>query len=152
MPKFTSNHHPEDLVKPTYLFLWVLLMSACAPLPPTPQDIAAKKFQPVPGKAVIYIVRPGVDSFNAGPLSLSGVGPIATHQGTYYRWEVEPGMRSMETAGASLSVVTINARAGQLYFVLHTVTGGLRSGLGNAWLQRIDEQTGRRMVSAAQHL
>ena len=69
-----------------------------------------------------------------------------------YRWEVEPGMRSMETAGASLSVVTINARAGQLYFVLHTVTGGLRSGLGNAWLQRIDEQTGRRMVSAAQHL
>lgn len=137
-------------MKSIYLFLFVFLISACAPLTPAPQAGDSKKFAPVPNKAVVYIVRPGVDSFNAGPVWLGTIGPIHTHQGTYYRWEVEPGIRRVETAGASTSAVTLNAQAGQIYYVQHTVTQGFRGGLGNAWLRQVDEQTGRRLVSQAQ--
>ena len=136
-----------------YLFGFLcFLITACAPLPPTMADIEAKKFQPLSDKAVIYIVRPVVDISMAGPLSLSGVGPMSTFQGTYYRWEVEPGKRRIETAGASVSSVTINAQPGQMYFVQHTVVGSRRGGIASAWVQRIDADTGRRMVSQAQHL
>jgi hypothetical protein len=135
-------------MKSIYLILFSFLVVACAPLAPQAGD--AKRFQPVSNKAVVYIVRSRVDSFNAGPVWLGNIGPIHTLQGTYYRWEVDPGVQRVETAGASASAVTLNAQAGQIYYVQHTVTAGLRGGLGNAWLQQVDEQTGRRLVSQAQ--
>jgi hypothetical protein len=140
----------EAIMKAIYLFLLTFCLGACAPLPPAPAAVDAKQFEPVPNKAVVYIVRPRVDSFNAGPVWLGDIGPISTLQGTYYRWEVDPGVRRVGTAGASASVVTLNAQAGQIYYVQHTVTAGLRGGLGNAWLRQIDEATGRRLVSQAQ--
>lgn len=131
-----------------YLILFSFLVSACAPL--APQVVDSKRFEPVPNKAVVYVVRSRVDSFNAGPVWLGNIGPIHTLQGTYYRWEVDPGVRRVETAGDSVSAVTLNAQAGQIYYVQHTVTTGFRGGLGNAWLRQVDEQTGRRLVSQAQ--
>ena len=55
-----------------YLILLIFLISGCVQLPPSPQDIEAKRFTPVADKAVIYIVRSPVDSHNAAPISLSG--------------------------------------------------------------------------------
>lgn len=40
-----------------------ILIAGCAQLPPTPQDIQAKKFEGVPDKAVIYRVR-DIPDFN----------------------------------------------------------------------------------------
>lgn len=34
-----------------------VLVAGCAQLPPSWQDVEAKRFESVPGKAVIYIVR-----------------------------------------------------------------------------------------------
>jgi len=39
------------------LLVVAVMLAGCVQLPPTPQDIQAKKFEGVPDKAVIYIVR-----------------------------------------------------------------------------------------------
>lgn len=135
-------------MKHKYLFLLSFLVSACVQLPPAPQDIEAKKFQPLADKAVIYIVRPAVDSNVQGPVSIPG-GMISTYQGTYHRLEVAPGAQRIEGAGASTAAVTINAEAGRIYFVEHTVLGTTREGLLSMWLRQIDAARGRRMVSEA---
>jgi hypothetical protein len=135
-------------MKSIYMILWGFLVSGCVQLPPTPQDTQAKKFESVPGKAVIYIVRPVVDSNVQGPLSFPG-GMISTHRGTYYRLEVTPGAQRIEGAGASTAAITVQAEAGKIYFVEHTVFGSLREGLLSMALRRIDEDRGRKMVSEA---
>jgi hypothetical protein len=135
-------------MKPIYLFLLCFLVSACVQMPLTPQDIEAKKFAPVPDKAVIYIVRPRVDSNVQGPIAIPG-GMISTYKGTYYRWEGAPGTQRIEGAGASTAAVTLQTEAGKIYFVEHTVFGALREGLLSMSLRRIDEGRGRKMVSEA---
>lgn len=135
-----------------YLILFTLFLSACAQLPPTPQDIEAKKFQPAPGKAVIYIVRPTLDTFHSAPLSITGIGSLATMQGTYLRLEAAPGMLQIQTFGAGTSSVTLNAQAGQIYYVMHNAAGSQRHGLSSAWVRQVDAQTGQRMVLQAQHI
>jgi hypothetical protein len=135
-------------MKLKYLILLIFFVSGCVQLPPTPQDIEARKFQPLADKAVIYIVRPRVDSNVQGPVSIPG-GMISTYQGTYYRLEVLPGLQRIEGAGASTAAVAINAEAGRIYFVEHTVLGTTREGLLSMWLRRIDESRGRKMVSEA---
>jgi hypothetical protein len=80
-------------------FLLSIGMTGCAQLPPTAQDVAAKQFQPLPDKAVIYIVRPLVDGNVSGPLSIPG-GAISTHPGTYFRWEGPPGTHRITGAAA----------------------------------------------------
>ena len=129
-----------------------LLMAACAQLPPKPQDIQGWKFEPVPDKAVIYIVRGAVDAPIVAPLSIGNAGLIATHAGTFFRWEVAPGVQRIETFGASMSSVTVQAQAGQIYFVEHVVSGNSRLGLASALLRRVDETRGRRLVLHAQHI
>jgi hypothetical protein len=136
-------------MKHKYLILFILLFSGCAQLPPTPEDIQAKRFEPVADKAVIYIVRSAVDSPTAAAISLSGVGMIATHPGTYYRWEVTPGTQRIDAFGASTAAVTLHTQPGKIYFVVHTSLGSFRSGSLQQWLEITDEKTGRAMVSRA---
>ena len=129
-----------------------LLMSACALPPPTPRDVEPWKFEPVADKAVIYVVRGLMDARVAAALSIGNTGMISTHAGTYFRWEVTPGMQRIETFGASLSVVNLDAKAGQIYFVEHVVSGNPRVGPATALLRRVDETRGRRLVRQAQHI
>jgi hypothetical protein len=126
----------------------VTLFAGCAQLPPTPQDIQAKQFQPVADKAVIYIVRTPVDGQVAAALSIPG-GMISTHPGTYYRLEVAPGRHRIEGAGATTAAVTLQAEAGRIYFVEQTATGGPRDGIQTMSLHRVDETRGRRLVNDA---
>lgn len=128
------------------------LIVGCAPLPPKPRDIEAWKFESIPDKAVIYIVRGAVDAHIAAPLSIGNAGMISTHAGTYFRWEVAPGVQRIETFGASMSSVTVPAQAGQVYFVEHVVAGGGRHGVASAAVRRIDDARGRSLVRQAQHI
>src|SRR5215831_2613324 len=80
--------------------LSALLVAGCAQLPPTPEDIQAKKFEPVPGKSVIYVVRRTLDSDGARSILLDEKSSITTFRGTYYRWEVEPGTHRITGMGA----------------------------------------------------
>lgn len=130
------------------MILLGFLASGCVQLAPAPQDIQAKKFETVPDKAVIYIVRSVVDSNVPGPVSYRG-GMISTHRGTYHRLEVAPGSQRIEGAGASTAAVTVQAEAGKIYFIEHTVFGSLREGLLSMSLRRIDDDRGRKMVGEA---
>lgn len=132
--------------------LMVFLAAGCVQLPQTANDIQGKKFESVPDKAVIYIVRPRVDGLVAAPISFSGGGMISTHQGTYYRLEVAPGTHRIEGTGPHTAAVSVQAEAGKIYFIELTASGGARDGLQTMALRRIDENRGRSMVSEAQSL
>jgi len=134
------------------IFVLAMMLAGCVQIPPTPQDIQAKRFDVVPDKAVIYIVRPSIDSLNSGMISIGDSGTIATQQGTYYRWEVAPGMHRIQASGPYTAAVTVRAEAGKIYFVQHTVHGDVRRGVTGMALQQVGEAYGRRMVEQAQLL
>lgn len=134
------------------LLLSALLLAGCAQLPPSPQDIQAKKFEAPPDKAVIYIVRSRLDSPTQASIALGDNVVITTHPGTYYRWEVTPGVHRVSGYAQWTTSVTLRTEPGKLYFVLHTVDGNFRDGALNAYLQQIDEREGRALVAQAQLL
>ena len=130
--------------------LLVLLIAGCAQLPSTPQDIQAKKFESVADKAVIYIVRTPMDSHEAGTIQLDDNAQITTFSGTYYRWEVAPGLHRIAGYAGESGLVQINAQAGKIYFVRQTVGGTRRSGWMLTNVQQIGEQEGRKLVMQSQ--
>lgn len=131
------------------ILLIPLLLVGCVQLPITQEDIQAKKFESVPNKAVIYIVRTAMDSREVGVISLDDYAQIATYGGSYYRWEVPPGVHRLAGFAGQSGRVELNAQPGQIYFVRHTVLGTLRSGVQYTDLQQISEQEGRALVSKA---
>lgn len=131
------------------LLLSALLLAGCVQLPPSPQDMQAKKFETVPGKAVIYIVRNYPDlSPHHGTLTLDETGMITTFPGTYYRWEVAPGPHRIASYAIGTARMTLRAEAGKIYFVQNKV-GGFRSAT-DIFLQLIPEREGRAMVARGQ--
>jgi len=126
--------------------LLALLVAGCAQLPPTPEEIHAKKFETVPDKAVIYIVRAAMDSNEAGSVTLDD-DPMTTFAGTFYRWEVAPGLHEIAGFAGETGLVKIDTQAGHLYFVKHTVYGTPRSGWQWSFLERIGEKEGRSLVT-----
>ncbi|HSN42371.1 MAG TPA: DUF2846 domain-containing protein [Burkholderiales bacterium] len=132
--------------------LIVLLLAGCVQLPPSPQDIQAKKFESLPGKAVIYIVRNRMDSQEASGLLLDDTAQITTLPRSYYRWEVAPGTHRIAGFAESNALVVLRAEAGKIYFLRHTVLGTRRSGAQFADLRQVSEQEGRALVMNAQLL
>lgn len=130
--------------------LLVLLITGCGQLPPTPQDIQAKKFESVADKAVIYIMRTPMDSNESGTLQLDDNGQITTFSGTYYRWEVAPGPHRIAGYAGETGLIQFDAQAGKIYFVQHTVRGTRRSGWQSTSLRQIGEQDGRKLVMQSQ--
>jgi uncharacterized protein DUF2846 len=133
-----------------YLFIAILIFIAgCAQIPPTPQEIQAKTFESVPGKAVIYIVRGNPDMyFGHGSFALDDKIVITMMQGNFYLWEVAPGPHHIVGRAQDMSRVTINAEAGKVYFVQHTVFGSRGSTTGGN-MQLMPEREGRAMVQRA---
>ncbi len=129
-----------------------MLLTGCVQIPPSEQDIQARKFDAVSDKAVIYIVRSRLDSPNNGTINLGDAGTITTQSGTFYRWEVAPGTHRITSFGHGTAAVTLRAEAGKIYFVQHTVHGDRRHGVTNMHLQQIGDAFGRRMVEQAQLL
>ena len=134
------------------IVLTALLLAGCVQLPPSPQDLQAKKFDPVPGRAVIYIVRTPMDSREASGLALDDSAQITTLGGTYYRWEVAPGAHRIAGLAAANESITLTVAAGNIYFLEHTVRGTERSGPQLTSLRQINEQNGRALVRRAQLL
>ena len=135
------------------ILLSALLLAGCVQLPPTPEDIQAQKFESVPGKSVIYVVRQLVDSDEGRTLLLDDRAMITTYRGTYYRWEVEPGTHRVAGFGWGSELVTLNTVPGRLYFLEHTVLADRHDGgVQVTALREVDEQAGRTLVMRAQML
>jgi hypothetical protein len=128
----------------------VLMLAGCVtPLPPTPQDLQAKRFETLPDKAVIYIVR-NLPDFSNAPISITvgDTAMITTHPGTYYRWEVPPGLHRIEGFGPDTGRFALQAEAGRLYFVEQRVSSFFR--FEQSFFALIPEPHGRAAVSRAE--
>lgn len=134
------------------ILLIALLLAGCAQLPPTAEDIQAKKFIALPDASVIYVVRAGADSDEVSGLSFDDQPPITTFRRTYYRWEVAPGRHRIAGYASASESVTLTTEPGKIYFLKHTVWGTRRSGAQTTWLQQIGEREGRALVLRAQLL
>ena len=126
--------------------LFGALLAGCVQLPPTPQDVQAKRFEPVADRAVIYVVRQPMDSREIGGLLLDNGEQVTTLAGTYYRWVVAPGTRRILGLTPASASLTLNTEPGKIYFLRHTVLGTMRSGAQLAALTPIDEALGRSLV------
>jgi hypothetical protein len=100
-----------------------ILLAGCTPLPPTPQDLEARKFEAVPGKAVIYVVRDSLDFSDVAAQIYVGENLLpATFPGTYYRWVVPAGKHTIAGYGQDNGTITVAAEQGRIYFVQQRVT------------------------------
>lgn len=131
------------------LVILALLVSGCVQLPPSPADIQAKKFEAVPDKSVIYIVRPPVDSDHPGVVTIDGVLQVSTFQGTYNRVEVAPGSHLIEGVIPQTLRLVLNTQPGQIYFLRMWIRGTSRGGPTTAALEPVSPAYGRTLVAQA---
>jgi hypothetical protein len=131
--------------------LTAILLAGCAQLPPSPADIEAKKLAAVPDKAVIYVVRAPMDSYEPGSLQIDTGEQIYTMNGTYQRIEVRPGERLIEGMSPPQLRERVSVEAGKIYYLRFTVRGASRHGAAtSANLTRMSEQEGRSLVAYSQ--
>jgi len=117
-------------------------------IPLTPQEIADRKMEPVPGKAVIYVVQNLAGEYSAG-LRFDDGTQITTWPGTYYRWVTTPGTHTIMSSEGNLSArITLTVEAGKVYSVQHWVTG-IRGSTTDASLSRISDQLGHEIMASA---
>ena len=125
-----------------------LLAAACAQIPPSPQEIQDKQFEPVPGKAVVYVVQNPFGAYDyAAGLTFDDGTEITTYPSTFFRWVTTPGTHTIESTEGNLNAtIKLQVEAGKIYYVEHSVTGVYGS-TTDAWLSKIDAKTGRQMVA-----
>lgn len=113
----------EILARVSRALMLAILLAGCTPLPPTPQDVQAKKFEAVPDKAVIYVVRDSLDfSEVAAQIYVGETLLPATYPGTYYRWVVPAGRHTITGYGQDNGRITVEVQQGRIYFVQQRVT------------------------------
>ncbi len=126
---------------------FALMIAGCAQIPESPQEIEAKKMEPVPGKAVVYIVQNPFGNYSAGLRTDDGT-QFTTFPGTFYRWVTTPGTHTIKSSEGNLNAsVRVQVEAGQIYFVQHYVNG-VRGSTTDSALQKISDKSGRQLVRA----
>ncbi|UCF74537.1 MAG: hypothetical protein JSU71_09615, partial [Betaproteobacteria bacterium] len=100
-----------------------MILAACAQIPPSPQEIEAKKFEPIADQAVVYIVQGAVGPTLAVGLELDDGKQITTWTVTFYRWVVNPGSPLISYTAQLNDSFSLHLEAGKLYFVEQWVTG-----------------------------
>jgi hypothetical protein len=128
------------------LLLMALFLAGCQQLPLTPQDIQARKFESVPGMAVIYVVRDYPDFTQLQSMIYLGDKVILkTYPGTYYRWEVPPGEHRIQGATFDTGAIKLETMPGRIYFVQQRVTATFM-GNSNSFFSVVAEPAGRAAV------
>jgi len=101
----------------------VVSLAGCVGLAPEAQDMEAKRFQPLPGKGVIYLVR-GAPLYSDRPVPvwLGDFVMITTHPDTFFRWEVPPGTHRISGHDTDFGTIAVTAEPGRLYFVVQQLS------------------------------
>jgi hypothetical protein len=128
-----------------------LLVSACAQIPESPQEIEAKKMEPVPGKAVVYIVQDPFPHYAAG-LAFDDGTRFTMWPSTFYRWVTTPGAHTIKSSeGRFNASIKLQLEAGKVYFVEQWVAGGFGT-TTDTGLQKMDDKAGRQLVRSGRML
>lgn len=123
-----------------------LMLASCAPLPPSPQDIEAKRFDNAPGKAVIYLFRNEPDfSDEVATVMLDDQMMGSTYPGTYFRWVVEPGRHQVRGYAGDNGSITLDVAPDRMYYVQQSVSRVFH-GFAQSWFRPIPEPYGRTAV------
>jgi len=110
------------------------------------KDTKAKKFITKEDKAVIYIYRTDANVAAEMPVSLNGSLIAVTHSKTFLKVAVDPGMHEISSNEGNFSAVTIKTEAGNSYYVLQELMGGVIVTGSN--LQEVSEEEGQSGVQA----
>jgi hypothetical protein len=141
------------------LILGLCLLAACAgqarseETTQTPQaglqaEIVARLFKPVPGKAVIYLLRDRGDVWTLDvPVRLDGRPMGATAPLTYFRWEVEPGKHVLVSDTVPPAVLEVATEPGGVYYVWQDINAGIIRAPSR--LSQVDYTTARATVETA---
>ena len=125
------------------VLMLALALAGCAPLPPSPQDIEAKRFEQAPGKSVIYLFRSEPDfSREVATVMLDDQMMGSTYPGTYFRWVVEPGRHQIRGYAGDNGSIVLNVAPDRTYFVQQSVTL-MFHGFAQSMFRPIPEQYGR---------
>lgn len=141
-------------MKPLFKALAALgLMLAAAgcvtPLPPSPQELAAKRFETVPGKAVVYVFRDLVNfSSIQAPIALDGNQIGASYGGTFFYLVVDPGPHRLAGMFGDNGSMAFTVQAGQIYFIQQTIS--VNFGMVNSFFGAVNAAEGRSRVSQYQ--
>jgi hypothetical protein len=132
------------------LIILTVVLAGCASLPPTPQDIEAKRFEPAPGKAVIYVVREYPDiSRDVATLMLDDRMMGSTYPGTYFRWVVDPGRHEIRGYAGDAGKITLDVGPDRIYFIQQSVSVFF-FGFAQSFFRPVPEAYGREAVLRSQ--
>ncbi len=129
--------------------LLVLLAGCAPPLPPLPEDAIAKRFEPVAGKSVIYLVRHSMDPSYIAPVTLDDRMIGSTYKGTYIRIETASGKHRLGGFAGDSGSISLSTDPGRLYFVEHKAFG-FRGSFSRSSFQLVDAAYGRELVLGGQ--
>jgi hypothetical protein len=140
-----------------HLGLCILLLSATGALraagPETVEaglqaEAMARLFKPVPGKAVIYLVRDRGDVWTQDVVMyLDGREMGASEPMSYFRWEVEPGAHVIAADTIPPAVLEVSTEPGGLYYVWQDINPGhLRAPTA---LRLVDQTTARTTIATS---
>lgn len=124
----------------------LLAIAACAPLPPTPQDIEAKQFRPVPEKAVVYLFRDAPDfADDAAAVMVNDSIQGTTYPGTYFRLELAPGRHRVSGFAGDSGIIEFEVQPGTIRFLQQSVAR-TPSRLYSSYFRFVGESYGREAV------
>lgn len=127
-----------------FLPIALLLLTACAQLPPMPGDAAAKRFEPVSDRAVIYLARNATERDFVAPIMLNDEMMGATYRGTYMRFVVPGGKYRIAGFAGDAGLIDLQVQPGKIYFINQTTWG--YDSLTGSRFELVDAQYGRSVV------
>lgn len=127
-----------------FLPIVLLILTGCAQLPPLPGDAAAKRFEPVSDRAVIYVARSALERDFVAPIMLNDEMMGATYRGTYIRIVVPGGKYRIAGFAGDSGRIDVQAQPGQIYFINQTTYG--YSSLTGSQFQLVDAKYGQSVV------
>jgi len=119
-------------------------LSACVPLPPLPGDAAAKRFEPVPDRAVIYLVRNQVERDFVASIMLNDEPIGATYKGTFIRMVLPAGTHRIAGMAGDSGSIRVQTERGKIYFVDQRTMGF--DSLTGSTFQIVNADFGRSLV------